>query len=1285
MILHFLSASRCDLPQQVIRQLLKTPAAAAIALVLTPQAAFAACGDATGTMTTNVECQAASGNAEVNANGLNINVTGIGTAIDVSALSGNATLNINNSTVNTNPSGGIGNHGVRAWAETTAGDSTINLTGTNVVVVNSLGDTGIVSNGGNSDGNSIITIGGELTLTNNVDNTNYADGIEANAINGTSSIVHTGSGTITVHGGNAILSNSTGTGNSKVEIGSGVRLIVDNTVSGVNGVNVNSGIRVNSELQIEIDSAAQIDTLGDNAHGIEAYLSSRGADTFIHNGGAIQTNGANSHGVYARASGSGSITIIGNGAITTASDSATDRSYGIFSSSLNGSNKVMYSGDIITHAVNSSGIRAAATGTGDVEVAYTGPRIEVFSDNSDGIHASARVGSTKVSATGTIITHAKLSGADDGTGHAAFGIAALSSQGDVEAAFTGDLIDVNGLDSAAFYGDSKYGTLGTGVGTVSLINTGKLVARGENGSGIQAFSTTGAITVDNAGAIETLGANGAAILAEADGAADISIVNSGNLTIGGNTSYGILASSAGASVIDVTNSGTVHVLGSGTRGIQIRGGDGAAINIVNNGDILHDTMRGVGQYGIEAKPLTGNNNHIAIENNGNIVGSSFGIVAWSGGVAHTGGTSAITIGSSGYVDSLFGLTADMSDSNTFNILNGGRVNGRQVALMLRSDDSATPQDTVNNSGSITSDSDRILATSFTASNASIHFNNQANGQMTGVMTADNARVTVDNAGQWNLRKFADTDGDRIRDALTVAVSDFGSSGDNHITNSGVITLLGDSGQASTLDGTGAYSTGYLINSMVQGQILNVQTFSNSGVINMSNGAVGDVLIISGGQTPGASGGGVFVANGGQITVDTVLNEGGANSASDMLVVDGTRLGSSATGIKVNNLGGLGAQTTDDGIEVVRVLDISQSAAGVFTLRGRAVAGAYEYELYQGGVDANADNGNWYLRSQFLSPSPTPESVIRPEAGSYVANMAAASKMFNLRLEDREGRAENSSMWLRQQGDRTTFRDGSGQVKTSTNTYVIQGGGELASVQFGEDDRLGLGLMLGYGQSSSKSVNGHSDYSSKGKVDGYSGGVYATWYQDSKSLDGLYVDSWAQYSWLDASVNGEQLASESYDMKGFSASVEGGYRMPVYQGENSQVYVTPQAQVIWNGVKADDHREANGTKVTSDGDNNVQTRLGVKLSRDGVSDMDKGGDKLFTVYTEANWLHNTERAGATMNGVTTRQAGSTNVGELKLGMEGQLSQHANVWTNVAQQLGDDGYSDTALTVGFKYKF
>jgi autotransporter family porin len=145
--------------------------------------------------------------------------------------------------------------------------------------------------------------------------------------------------------------------------------------------------------------------------------------------------------------------------------------------------------------------------------------------------------------------------------------------------------------------------------------------------------------------------------------------------------------------------------------------------------------------------------------------------------------------------------------------------------------------------------------------------------------------------------------------------------------------------ATTLNSTGQYlPLGLTFNSMalggpVQGQILGATTFSNAGTIDLQrNPAAGDVLLITGGHTPGVNGGGTYISNGGLLKLDTVLNEGlPTASQSDVLVVDGTSVGSGATRIVVRNAGGAGALTGGDGILVVQVLDPSRSAPSVFTL------------------------------------------------------------------------------------------------------------------------------------------------------------------------------------------------------------------------------------------------------------------------------------------------------------------------------------------------------------------
>lgn len=227
----------------------------------------------------------------------------------------------------------------------------------------------------------------------------------------------------------------------------------------------------------------------------------------------------------------------------------------------------------------------------------------------------------------------------------------------------------------------------------------------------------------------------------------------------------------------------------------------------------------------------------------------------------------------------------------------------------------------------------------------------------------------------------------------------------------------------------------------------------------------------------------------------------------------------------------------------------------------------------------------------------------------------------------------------------------------------------------------------YGNSKSTTVSKLSGYNAKGTIDGYSTGVYGTWYSNEADKSGLYVDSWLQYSWFNNTVNGQDLVTEEYKSQGVTASVESGYTFKVGENtaKNAQYFIQPKAQVTWMGVKADDHTEANGTNVFGEGDGNIQTRLGVKAFMNGYADQDKGKDRVFQPFIEANWVHNTKDFGTNMDGITVKQDGAENIAELKVGVEGQINKQVNLWGNVAQQVGNKSYSDTAVMLGAKYNF
>ncbi|MEX3020125.1 autotransporter outer membrane beta-barrel domain-containing protein [Kluyvera sp. STS39-E] len=453
---------------------------------------------------------------------------------------------------------------------------------------------------------------------------------------------------------------------------------------------------------------------------------------------------------------------------------------------------------------------------------------------------------------------------------------------------------------------------------------------------------------------------------------------------------------------------------------------------------------------------------------------------------------------------------------------------------------------------------------------------------------------------------------------------------------------------------------------------------NNGTVQWNGASVGTVLTVAGN----------YDGNNGTLKLNTVL--GDDSSLTDKLVVQGDTSGT--THVVVNNAGGSGDKTIN-GIEVIQVDGLSD---GNFVKSGRIVAGSYEYDLRRG---EGAQTSNWYLMNAAQTTvEPVPEKpTIRPESGSYIANLAAANTMFNTRLHDRlgdtqytdllTGEQKVTSLWMRNVGGHNRFKDSSGQLSTQSNRYVLQLGGDIAQWSTDGRDRWHLGLMAGYGNNQSNTRSDVTRYHSRGQVTGYSVGGYATWYANDADKTGTYLDSWVLYNWFDNKVYGDKLATEKYDSDGITASIEGGYSfLMAERNEGRQTYwLQPKAQLTWMDVQADTHTEANGTRVKSSNDGNLQTRLGLKAFIKGHHAMDDGKEREFQPFVEANWIYNTQSYGVAMNGVSNYQAGTRNIGELKVGVEGQLGKNLHLWGNVAQQVGDKGYSDTQGMLGVKYAF
>jgi len=129
----------------------------------------------------------------------------------------------------------------------------------------------------------------------------------------------------------------------------------------------------------------------------------------------------------------------------------------------------------------------------------------------------------------------------------------------------------------------------------------------------------------------------------------------------------------------------------------------------------------------------------------------------------------------------------------------------------------------------------------------------------------------------------------------------------------------------------------------------VASLNNAGLVTLhANPATGTTLIVTGD----------YSGDGGVIALDATLDD--SASATDKLVVGGDAQ-TGTTKLRVTNAGGLGAQTTGDGILLVQVTGASNAT---FALESPIPpVGGFQYTLAKVG-------NNWYLQSKLLGSSAT---------------------------------------------------------------------------------------------------------------------------------------------------------------------------------------------------------------------------------------------------------------------------------------------------------------------------
>lgn len=953
-----------------------------------------------------------------------------------------------------------------------------------------------------------------------------------------------------------------------------------------------------------------------------------------------------------------------------------------------------------------AGLYGQNNGTGDATVTSAG-RIEANVGGTYGLFAGASnidggSATTYLAETGSI----ELSGVWN-TGLYSLG----KGKGLIRAAVAGD-IEITGDDAVGAIAYAEVGA--TGDVLAELSDTGSIRVDGDtsyglwalqSGSGNVQAQSSGAITVqgtDSYGILVTIGdattasasasLNGGSITTRGTGAHSLvlDVESTGASTIQLLSDVKLVAEGVGANGVDATAAGALSLTQSQASSIAANGANSIGVRLIGSQDVaaqLGGTVSARGEYGV-------------------------GIV--TSGIA---GTAQLTIDSTAEV--MGGWQADIAGTGAAGLPTAG--------VAMRSDTAAH----LINRGAIGANSDRAILAEGTGAATVDNFS-----VLTGFVELTGSGANVfNNAALFELRHYADTDGDGARDTKRVAISDFGSTTSTFNNASGATVRLAAVASAATTDATSYYvpTTGvdqralgggvYDLNraGIVQGQLVNLGTFNHSGVIDLRGSQTGNTLVITGASSAnGAPGNGVFVSNGGTLLLNVALNEGispGGQSGSiaDVLIVDGTQMGTGATAITLDRKEGSGALTPGNGILLVEVRDKARSAADVFTLNGdythnglsSVVVGAYAYSLFHNGTDSDAADGNWYLRSSMLDLEPSDpndpndpidptdpndpnnpgDPVTAPDPGappaprfqpgvplyeSYSMNLQALNMLPTLqqrvgnRVWSSTADQESTGAWGRTYGGSSRSRAGMSPsgAEHSVDAWKMQLGLDHLAVTSDAGNRLVASLAIDYGQadSSIRSIFGNG----KLETESYGLGTMWTWYRHT----GLYVDVQAQVNRFRSDLYSNLLGQlvRDNDGRGEAFGVELGKVVPL----GDEWSVTPQAQLSVSNVRFDRFVDPMDAVVsTHDADSRV-SRAGIAVNRDyevherrnhwyGIANLS---------YEWGNGLH------ANVSGVQLRRMDRRAWGEIGVG--GSIN-----WSNGVRLYGEVSGKSPLRDIGDSY--
>ncbi|RST51123.1 autotransporter outer membrane beta-barrel domain-containing protein [Variovorax sp. DXTD-1] len=419
------------------------------------------------------------------------------------------------------------------------------------------------------------------------------------------------------------------------------------------------------------------------------------------------------------------------------------------------------------------------------------------------------------------------------------------------------------------------------------------------------------------------------------------------------------------------------------------------------------------------------------------------------------------------------------------------------------------------------------------------------------------------------------------------------SGQNNYTGTTTVaagTLL--AGAANTLSAASAHTVNAGATLDTAGHNQTVAALTNAGTVSLRGATAGNTLTVKG----------EYVGNGGTLALNTVLN---ATGPSDRLVLDGAAAKASGnTHVAITNLGGLGAQTTGNGIEVVTAQNGATSTRTAFALNGEHVdAGAFQYRLYAGDTAGSGDS--WYLRTD--APAAPKQPAYREEVPLHAAlpNVVRQADLAMLSTLHRRVGDENRPITVgadgkpAQQGWGGDNRRAWGRViggdidvrqkgEAGVDSHASMGGFQTGVDLYG-DSSWSAGIYTGMLRTDGTvrgNVGGEYGLAGRMRLSSQYLGAYGTYLKD-----GFYTDLVLQYGMHDV-VSMASRSSTLGDASSLTASIEAGKSFALGEGWA----VEPQAQLIYNRMKFDTV-DVSGASIRQDAANQVIGRLGVRIAGD----------------------------------------------------------------------------------------